>query len=78
MDTQRLYLKVCEQCGCQFESHFAVTAFPFFAIFPLKIARPPTIFVRALGESPALGHAARDADDLEDSLQERCSSPASV
>ena len=61
MDTQRLYLKVCEQCGCQFESHFAVTAFPFFAIFPLKIARPPTVFVRALGESPALGHAARAA-----------------
>lgn len=25
MDMQRLYLKVCEQCGCQFESHFAVT-----------------------------------------------------
>jgi len=32
-----------------------------FAIFPLKIARPPTVFVRALGESPALGHAARAA-----------------
>ena len=30
-------------------------------IFPLKIARPPTVFVRALGESPALGHAARAA-----------------
>lgn len=30
-------------------------------IFPLKIARPPTVFVRALGESPALGHAARTA-----------------
>ena len=29
--------------------------------FPLKIARPPTVFVRALGESPALGHAARTA-----------------
>lgn len=27
MDTQRLYLKVCEQCGCQFESHFAVTRY---------------------------------------------------
>ena len=24
---QRLYLKVCEQCGCQFESHFAVTRY---------------------------------------------------
>ena len=32
-----------------------------FRIFPLKIARPPTVFVRALGESPALGHAARTA-----------------
>lgn len=32
-----------------------------YAIFPLKIARPPTVFVRALGESPALGHAARTA-----------------
>ena len=27
MDTQRLYLKVCEQCGCQFESNFAVTRY---------------------------------------------------
>lgn len=27
MDTQRLYLKVCEQCGCQFESHFAATRY---------------------------------------------------
>lgn len=27
MDTQRLYLKVCEQCECQFESHFAVTRY---------------------------------------------------
>lgn len=27
MDTQRLYLIVCKQCGCQFESHFAVTRY---------------------------------------------------
>lgn len=33
----------------------------YMLIFPLKIARPPTIFVRALGESPVLGHAARAA-----------------
>lgn len=33
----------------------------YFNTFPLKIARPPTVFVRALGESPALGHAARTA-----------------